>query len=126
MLLENENLIDYETERRFIISPYNKLSFYIPGKGQTINLPLVLSFLRPFFFVHQTKADKHACKLFFLKQRSCLVNEVFRHILRFNTHAAQIVVRTVKNNFHNVFSFRAGRGVHPAASAITILAPSAT
>lgn len=37
MLLENENLIDYETERRFIISPYNKLSFYIPGKGITVD-----------------------------------------------------------------------------------------
>ncbi len=37
MLLENENLIDYETERRFITSPYNKLSFYIPGKGITVD-----------------------------------------------------------------------------------------
>ena len=37
MLLENENLMDYETERRFITSPYNKLSFYIPGKGITVD-----------------------------------------------------------------------------------------
>ncbi|MCI9642464.1 MAG: hypothetical protein HFJ98_06725 [Eubacterium sp.] len=36
-MLENENLIDYETERRFITSPYNKLSFYIPGKGITVD-----------------------------------------------------------------------------------------
>ncbi len=37
MLLENENYMDYETERRFITSPYNKLSFYIPGKGITVD-----------------------------------------------------------------------------------------
>ena len=37
MLLENENFMDYETERRFITSPYNKLSFYIPGKGITVD-----------------------------------------------------------------------------------------
>lgn len=37
MLLENENLMDYETERKFITSTYNKLSFYIPGKGITVD-----------------------------------------------------------------------------------------
>lgn len=37
MLLENENLMNYETERKFITSPYNKSSYYIPGKGITID-----------------------------------------------------------------------------------------
>lgn len=37
MLLENENLMDYETERKFITSTYNKLFFYIPGKGITVD-----------------------------------------------------------------------------------------
>lgn len=37
MLLENENLINYETEKDFIMSPYNKSTFYIPGKGITVD-----------------------------------------------------------------------------------------
>lgn len=37
MLLENENLMNYETEKNFIMSPYNKSSFYIPGKGITVD-----------------------------------------------------------------------------------------
>lgn len=37
MLLENENLMNYEAEKKFITSPYNKLSFYIPGKGITVD-----------------------------------------------------------------------------------------
>lgn len=37
MLLENENFMLYEAERKFINSPYNKLSFYVPGKGITID-----------------------------------------------------------------------------------------
>lgn len=37
MLLENENFMNYEAERKFITSPYNKLSFYIPGKGVTVD-----------------------------------------------------------------------------------------
>lgn len=37
MLLENENLMNYETEKKFIMSPYNKSSFYIPGKGITVD-----------------------------------------------------------------------------------------
>ncbi len=37
MLLENENLMNYEAERKFITSPYNKSSYYIPGKGITID-----------------------------------------------------------------------------------------
>ncbi len=37
MLLENENLMNYETEKNFILSPYNKSSFYIPGKGITVD-----------------------------------------------------------------------------------------
>lgn len=37
MLLENENLMNYENERKFIISPYNKSTYYIPGKGITVD-----------------------------------------------------------------------------------------
>lgn len=37
MLLENENLMNYETEKNFIMSPYNKSTFYIPGKGITVD-----------------------------------------------------------------------------------------
>lgn len=37
MLLENENLMNYEAEKNFILSPYNKSSFYIPGKGITLD-----------------------------------------------------------------------------------------
>lgn len=37
MLLENENFMNYETEKNFIMSPYNKSSFYIPGKGITVD-----------------------------------------------------------------------------------------
>ncbi len=37
MLLENENFINYEIEKNFIMSPYNKSSFYIPGKGITVD-----------------------------------------------------------------------------------------
>lgn len=37
MSLENENLMNYEEEKKFITSPYNKLSYYIPGKGITID-----------------------------------------------------------------------------------------
>lgn len=37
MLLENENFMNYEAEKKFITSPYNKLSFYIPGKGITVD-----------------------------------------------------------------------------------------
>lgn len=37
MLFENENYMYYEVEKKFITSPYNKLSFYIPGKGITVD-----------------------------------------------------------------------------------------
>ena len=37
MLLENENLMNYENERKLITSPYNKSSYYIPGKGITVD-----------------------------------------------------------------------------------------
>lgn len=37
MLLENENLMNYEAEKKFITSPYNKLSYYLPGKGITVD-----------------------------------------------------------------------------------------
>lgn len=37
MLLENENFMNYEEEKKFITSPYNKLSYYIPGKGITVD-----------------------------------------------------------------------------------------
>ena len=32
MLLENENMGDYEFEKKVLNSAYNKASFYIPGK----------------------------------------------------------------------------------------------
>lgn len=37
MLFENENLMNYEAERKFILAPYNKSSYYIPGKGITVD-----------------------------------------------------------------------------------------